>query len=52
MGVEGREARAEASEVRIELDRTAVEDQQGLEDAVAGIGHAAIVATSRGLKAK
>jgi para-aminobenzoate synthetase len=28
----------------------AVEDEQGLEDAVAGIGHAAIVATSRRLK--
>ncbi len=34
----------------VELDRVAVDDEQGLEDAVAGIGHAAIVATSRGLK--
>ncbi len=34
----------------VELDRTAVDDEQGLENAVAGIGHAAIVATSRGLK--
>jgi para-aminobenzoate synthetase len=45
----------EAGEVGVELDRAAVDDQQGLEDALlwvgaAGIGHAAIVATSRGLK--
>ena len=34
----------------VELDRAAVEDEQGLEDAVAGIGHVAIVATSGRLK--
>ncbi len=36
--------------MRLDLDRVAVDDEQGLEDAVAGIGHAAIVATSRRLK--
>jgi para-aminobenzoate synthetase len=34
----------------IEVDGVAVEDEQGLEDAVARIGHGAIVATSDGLK--
>ncbi|MEX0973184.1 MAG: aminodeoxychorismate synthase [Solirubrobacterales bacterium] len=34
----------------VELDRAAVEDEQGLEDAVAGIGHGGIVATSGRLK--
>ena len=34
----------------VELDRAAVDYEQGLEDALAGIGHAAIVATSRRLK--
>jgi para-aminobenzoate synthetase len=36
--------------MRLHLNRAAVDDEQGLEDAVAGIGHAAIVATSRRLK--
>jgi para-aminobenzoate synthetase len=36
--------------VGFELDRLAVEDEDRLEDALAGIGHAAIVATSRRLK--
>jgi para-aminobenzoate synthetase len=44
------QAGLEAGQVGVELDRPAVDDEQGLEDAVAGIGHAAIVATSRGLK--
>jgi para-aminobenzoate synthetase len=36
--------------VSVELNRAAVDYEQGLEDALAGIGHAAIVATSRRLK--
>jgi para-aminobenzoate synthetase len=44
------EAVCQATEMRLHLNRAAVDDEQGLEDAVAGIGHAAIVATSRRLK--
>ena len=33
------EARRQAAEVRVELNRAAIDDEQSLEDAVAGIGH-------------
>ena len=44
------EAACQAPEMRLQLDWAAVYDEQGLEDALAGVGHVAIVATSDGLK--
>jgi anthranilate synthase/aminodeoxychorismate synthase-like glutamine amidotransferase len=41
-----RQARPQPGEVGVQLDRVAVDDEQGLEDALAGVGHLAIVATS------
>ncbi len=49
-GEQLRQARFQPGQVGVELNRAAVDDEQGLENAVAGIGHAAIVATSPGLK--
>jgi hypothetical protein len=52
-GVEDGEAGAEAGQVGVDFDRAAVEDEEGLEDALGGVGspcvgHAAIVASSAG----